>query len=376
MQKNLSDDKITSMEGKKSIVNILKTNPKTVISDYQILLRKANYQKYLKKNSPVVLKLNLSWTKFYPACSTPPWELEGVVKTLLEDGFKPSQIIPVENRTVVTDVQKGSENNGWLAVLKKYGLKMIYLTGVPYKLYKPQHQMLILDKIFPDGISLPEIIFGANVIHLPTMKMHVFTTTTGAIKNYFGMLKTVRHFAHRFIHETIVDLLAIQKEIHPGIFSVMDGAIVGSGSGPRAMEWHEKDFILASGDCVAIDAIAAKMMGFGPLELRYLKLAQEQKLGIADPKKIKVIGEDIEKINFHFKKADTLASRGQKLIYHHTPPWFEKLLLQTVVAPWSYLASSLYHDYYWYNFIGKKRVAEFMKTGWGKLFKQYCSCSF
>lgn len=361
--------KIDSM----SSVYITKTDPKRVILDYQKLLRKANYQKYLKTDALVVLKLNLSWTKFYPACSTPPWQLEGVVKTLLEDGFKPSQIIPVENRTVVTDVQKGSQNNGWLNVLKKYRLKMTYLTDVPYKIYKPKAKLLIIDKIFPEGIQLPEIIFGANIIHLPTMKMHVFTTTTGAIKNYFGMLKAVRHFAHRHIHETIVDLLAIQKEIHPGIFAVMDGTSVGKGSGPRAMEWEAKDYLLASADCVAIDATAAKMMGFNPLGINYLKLAQERKLGIADQEKIEITGEDISKVNFHYKKADTFASRGQKLIYHHSPPWLEKLLLQTLIAPWSYLASTLYHDWYWYNFIGKKRVANFMKTGWGKLFKEYSS---
>lgn len=354
-----------------SQVFIAKTKSKTVVSDYQKLLRKANYRKFLRQNKPVVLKLNLSWTRFYPACSTPPWQLEGVVKTLLEDGFKPSQIIPVENRTVVTDVRKGAANNHWLSVLKKYGLSMTYLTDVPYKLYKPKHKLLVLDKIFPEGILLPEPIFGANVIHFPTMKMHVFTTTTGAIKNYFGMLRTVRHFAHRHIHETIVDLLTIQKEIHPGIFAVMDGTIVGSGSGPRAMEWHEKDYLLASGDCVAIDAIAAKMMGFNPLSLHYLKLASNLGLGVADPKKIEIIGEDISRVNFGYKKGDTLASRGQKLIYHHTPVWFEKLLLQTLIAPWSYLASNLYHDVYWYNVIGRGRVYSFLKTSWGKLFQSY-----
>ena len=358
-----------------TIVVVKKTDPKTVVQDYSQLIREADYLRYINKKLPVILKLNLSWTKFYPACSTPPWELEGVVKTLIEDGFKPSQIIPVENRTVVTDVRQGSKNNGWLGVLKKYGLKMTYLTDVPYKMYKPKHKLLILDKIFPEGIQLPELIFGANIIHLPTMKMHVFTTTTGAIKNYFGMLKTIRHFAHRHIHETIVDLLAIQKEIHPGIFSVMDGTTVGSGSGPRAMEWHEKNYLLAGGDCVAIDATAAKMMGFNPLEIPYLRLAQEQSLGIADPEKIKVVGRDIGEINFRFKKVDTLASRGQKLIYHHTPPWFEKLLLQTIIAPWSYMASNLYHDTYWYNFVGKKRIKVYMDTGWGKLFNEYL-CQF
>lgn len=354
-----------------SQVFISKASPKTVVVDYQKLLRSADYKKSLDSKAPIVIKINLSWTKFYPACSTPPWQLEGLVKTLLEDGFKPSQIIPVENRTVVTNVQKGSVNNGWVQVLKKYGLKMTYLTDVPYKIYKPKHKLLIMDKIFPDGIELPEIIFGANVIHLPTMKMHVFTTTTGAIKNYFGMLRTIRHFAHRYIHETIIDLLTIQKEIHPGIFALMDGTIVGSGSGPRAMEWQEKNYILASGDCVAIDAIAAKMMGFNPLTIKYLALGKKLGLGENDPQKIEVLGEDISRVNFGYKKGDTFASRGQKLLYHHTPPWFEKILLQSIIAPWSYLASTLYHDVYWYNFVGRGRVAKFFNTAWGKLFTRY-----
>jgi len=356
-----------------SKVYIFRTSPKNVVFDYQKLLREANYQKFLKKNAPIVLKLNLSWTRFYPACSTPPWQLEGVIKTLIEDGFKPFQIIPVENRTVVTNVQKGALNNHWLSVLKKYGLKMTYLTNVPYQSYTPKGKMLILDKIFPEGIELPKIIFGTNIIHLPTMKMHVFTTTTGAIKNYFGMLKTVRHFAHRYIHETITDLLTIQKEIHPGIFAVMDGTIVGSGSGPRAMEWHEKNYLLASNDQAAIDATAARMMGFNPLTIPYLKLAQEKHLGIADSRKIEISGENLSGVNFNFKRADTFASRGQKLIYHHLPPWLEKFLLQTIIAPWSYLASNLYHDFYWYNFVGKKRVAKFLDSSWGKVFTGYSS---
>lgn len=356
-----------------SKVFIAKTSPKTVVADYQKLLRSADYKKSLDASAPIVIKINLSWTKFYPACSTPPWQLEGLVKTLLEDGFSRSQIIPVENRTVVTNVQKGSMNNGWVQVLKKYGLKMTYLTDVPYRIYKPKHKLLVMDKIFPEGIELPALIFGANVIHLPTMKMHVFTTNTGAIKNYFGMLRTKRHFAHRHIHETIIDLLTIQKEIHPGIFALMDATVVGIGSGPRAMNWEEKNYILASNDCVAIDATAARMMGFNPLNLEYLRLGEKLKLGVADPKKIEVIGENITRVNFGYKRGDTFASRGQKLLYHHTPPWFEKMLLRSFIAPWSYAASNMYHDWYWYNFVGAPRVARFMKTAWGKLFSSYVS---
>lgn len=353
-----------------STVYVSKTSPKTVISDYQKLLRRANYLKTFDKTKPVVLKINLSWTRFYPACSTPPWQLEAVIKTLLEDGIKPENIIPVENRTVVTDVVKGSANNKWQKVLAKYKIKMHYLTKEPYVEYKPLKPLLVMGKIF-HKISLPKIIIGANIIHLPTMKMHVFTTTTGSIKNYFGMLRTSRHYAHRNIHETIVDLLSIQKEIHPGIFAVMDGTTVGKGSGPRAMEWEIKNYILASADLVALDATAAKMMGFDPLKIDYLSLAEGLALGSASPGKIKIVGENISRVNWHYKTGDTFASRGQKLIYHHSPLWFEKLLLQSSIVPWSYFASNFYHDFYWWHLHGRSRVKKFMQTEWGKLLQQY-----
>jgi len=48
--------------------------------------------------------------------------------------------------------------------------------------------MLVLDRIFPEGIHVPDFFMGKNVVHLPTVKCHIYTTTTGAMKNAFGGL--------------------------------------------------------------------------------------------------------------------------------------------------------------------------------------------
>lgn len=351
-------------------VFLTKTSPDKVVSDYRVVVGK--FWRRLKKQ-PVIIKLNLSWTKFYPACSSPPWQLEGMIQGLLDLGFSPKQIIPVENRTVVTNVQKGAKNHFWDKVCGKYGVKIHYLTEEKYINYKPKAKMLALDKIFPQGILLPKILLNKPLITLCTLKTHVFTQTTGAIKNYFGMLNTRRHWAHRFIHEAIIDLLQIQKEIHPEILAVMDGSIVGHGAGPRAMEWKEADLILASRDEVALDSIASKIIGFNPKEIKYLKLGKKLGLGENDFEKINV--EGVKKLpSFRLSRKDTLASRGQKLIYHHLPWWLEKLLLHTFITPWSYLASRMYHDVYWYNFVGKKRIKQFLNTNWGKLWLSYEKC--
>ena len=68
---------------------------------------------------------------------------------------------------------------------------------------------------------------------------------------------------------------------------------------------------------------------------------------------------------------NTLASRGQKAIYHGPLKWAEKFLLRTALAPWSYAASKFYHDVYWYPVIGRRRVKKALATKWGKLFLTY-----
>ena len=204
------------------------------------------------------------------------------------------------------------------------------------------------------------------------MKTHVFTQMTGAMKNAFGgLLFEKRHWTHSVIHQTLVDLLAIQKEIHPGMFAVMDGTFAGDGPGPRCMLPHVKNFILASGDMVAIDAVAAKMMGFDPLSIPFIRLAHEQGLGCGDVREIEVVGEDISNVNFHFHVGDTFASRGQKMIYWGPLKPLEHFLLRTVLAPWSYAASFLYHDVFWYRCVGRARVRKALQTEWGKLFASY-----
>ncbi len=337
-------------------------------------MRLAGYQQALPKGPDTALKINISWHTFYPACSTTPWQIEGVVRTMLEDGYPRNRIHACHNRTVVVSAKKGEVNNRQKQVVDKYGLRNVHLyEGEEWIRYEPKAKMLALNEIFPDGIQIPKRFLGENIIHLPTCKTHVFTTMTGAMKNAFGgLLHEKRHFTHSVIHETLVDLLAIQKEIHAGIFAVMDGTWAGDGPGPRCMIPYEKDILLASADQVAIDAISAKLMGFDPLSLKFIRLAHEAGLGVGDPREIELVGDDVSGENWRFHgNESTFASRGQHLIYHGPLKPLEKTLLRTAIAPWSYAASVLYHDVYWYPTIGRKRVAQALEGKWGRLFQTY-----
>jgi len=357
----------------KGKVAVLKTSPETVLDDIEKLMKLAEVENALPKGIQTGLKINISWQTWYPACSTEPWQLEGVIRALQKFGY--SDLVGVHNDTVVVNTADGERNNKHRYVTDKFNIPCLYLYNQDFEWfeYKPKKPFLVLDKVFPQGVYIPKSLVGMNIVHLPTVKTHVFTTITGAMKNAFGgLLHRNRHWTHAVIHDTLVDLLMIQQEIHPGIFAVMDGTFAGDGPGPRAMHWHEKDILLASADQVAIDAVSAKLQGFDPMNIQFIRRAHEMELGIGDPRQIEIVGYDIEQeAPWHFVQEDTFASRGQKLIYHGPLKPLEKPLLQSPIVPWSYFASNFYHNVYWYPFVGRQRVEAALQTKWGQLFKSY-----
>lgn len=348
------------------------TSPRTVIEDYKKLMHSVDYEDFVPRDVDMLIKLNLSWTKYFPSCSSQPWQLEGVIKTLLQSGYKKEKLFPVENKTVVTHPVKGAKNNKWTPIFQKYGLQYFALPDVEWVKYEFKNKLLKLDQIFPHGIEIPKMFIGKNIIHLPTVKTHGHSTTTGAIKNAFGgLLKEVRHYAHKYIHEVLVDLLIMQKELHPGIFCVMDGTVCGDGAGPRTMKPRVKNFILASSDSVAIDSIAAKIMGFEPMSIPYIRMCHERELGVGDPNEIEIIGEDIAEVNFQFKAKRSIVIWGDQMLRKGFLRFLEKLLLHTPLIVWAPFASNVYHDFFWYPTVGRKRIKEFLKTEWGDLWQRY-----
>jgi len=365
-----------------SKVAIVSTSPQTVLKDYHRAMIAAGYRDVIDPAAETALKINISWHKFFPACSTTPWQLEGVIRAMLADGYRRDRIHACHNRTVVVSARKGERANKHLPVVQKYGLANVHLydgeewINIRDAVGDLTKEFLCLNRVYPRGFSIPKRFIGENIIHLPTVKTHIFTTMTGAMKNAFGgLLNERRHYTHEFIHETLVDLLMIQKKIHRGIFAVMDGTFAGDGPGPRCMTAYVKNVILASADQVAIDAMSAKLMGFDPLSIKFIRLAHEMGLGCGDPGRIEVVGEpELAGQNWHFEgpyKRLTFAARGQHALYWGPLRPVQRFLLQTVLAPWSYAASIIYHDWYWYPFVGKAAVDAALQSEWGRLFTNY-----
>ena len=365
----------------KSRVAVVRTAPATVLADVHRVMNLAGYQEVLDKRADTALKVNISWHFFYPAASTTPWQLEGVIRALKQDGFDPALLHACHNRTVVIDARLGERENKQVQVVEAHGLRNVHLyeegeewIHVRDAVGDLADRFLCLNQVYPDGFMIPKRFLGENIVHLPTVKTHVFTTTTGAMKNAFGgLLNERRHWTHPVIHETLVDLLMIQQKIHRGVFAVMDGTFAGDGPGPRCMIPHVKNVLLASADQVAIDAVAARLMGIDPLSIRFIRLAHERGLGCGDPREIEIVGDaDAAGENWRFVgpfKRMTFASRMQHQIYWGPLKKPIEWSLKTVLAPWAYLASVLYHDTFWYPVIAKAKMKQCLASPWGRLFR-------
>jgi uncharacterized protein (DUF362 family) len=359
----------------KSQVAVLRTTPATVLDDYAHLCELAGMRDALDPSTTTILKDNISWHLLYPSANTTPWQLEGTILALRGVGFH--DLVDVHNKTVVTIADLGDRYNKFGPVLEKYGIPKLYnfkpedMTWIEYK---PRARMLVLDRIFPHGIFIPDYFMGKNIVHLPTVKAHTYTVTTGAMKNAFGGLLNVnRHYTHTWIHDTLVDLLQIQKEIHTGIFATMDGTTAGSGAGPRTMIPYQKDVILASADQVAVDAVAAAMMGFEPRKIQYIARATELGLGQGDPREIEVLGmPEVAEERWGFTVSANLGTGVGMLLWRSPLKALQRLLFHTPLVNIFIFASETYHDRFWYPLKGRRVTENWLRESpWGRLFASY-----
>ncbi|HJZ89033.1 MAG TPA: DUF362 domain-containing protein [Polyangia bacterium] len=332
----------------------------------------------LGAGATTILKDNISWHFPFPAANTTPWQLEGTIRALRSAGL--TDLACVQNKTVVTNAFKGEDLNHYVPLFQQYGIPVLYNfkdDDMKWVRYEPRARMRVLDKIYPHGIYLPDYFFGKNIVHLPTVKCHIYTTTTGAMKNAFGgLLSTHRHYTHSWIHETLVDLLAIQKEIHTGVFAVMDGTTCGNGPGPRTMFPVVKDYMLASADQVAIDAVSAQMMGFDPMTIDYIRIAHEDGLGVGRVPEIEVVGADISGESWGFEVGDNGASLVGDFIWFGPMKPFQKLFFRTPLVNVFIIGSEIYHDYYRWPAKDRRTFEDWKRTtSWGRLFEQYSNRS-
>ncbi len=163
------------------------------------------------------------------------------------------------------------------------------------------------------------------LISLPKFKTHEFTLITGAIKNLFGLVsgtyKTELHKNYFEPAEFAKILVDIYQEVKPAL-TIIDGALAMEGDGPATGgKTRQLNLLLAGSDCVAIDTVMAKIMGIDNYEVLTTKQAAARGLGENKINRIKIEGEDIDKLNIRPFILPATSAKISKL-----PEVFKKIL--------------------------------------------------
>jgi uncharacterized protein (DUF362 family) len=264
----------------------------------------AQWRRFLTPGAAVCLKPNLGWDLFLPGAVTSPWVVEGVVQTIRDYVGK---IYVVEADQVLVNCETALRQTRIDRLLEKYDLEWVNLSrGEFVEVEVPNARVL-------PRIRLPEILLRTELITLPVMKTHNKTTLTGALKNQWGCLPQDRHRYHGVVHAAIADL---NRALRPR-FAVMDATVCLEGNGPKSGRPRLMDLVLASGDLVALDAVAATLMGLDPARVEHLRECAATGLGTLDRAQMELVGPDPQALAVRFLPArDNLVSRVEMALRH------------------------------------------------------------
>jgi hypothetical protein len=152
---------------------VLRVQPENVLEQIGRLCELAGMRETLAAGSTTILKDNISWHFPFPAANTTPWQLEGTIQALRAADY--SDLVCVQNQTVVTDAFKGEDLNHYLPIFKAYSVPIRYNfrpSDMSWVRFQPKASMHVLDKIFPEGIHVPDF-FRKEHRPSPTVKCHI-----------------------------------------------------------------------------------------------------------------------------------------------------------------------------------------------------------
>ncbi len=162
------------------------------------------------------------------------------------------------------------EEMGVYRLQKKYDFQIVNLTeDVPVT-------VPIKDGFFFKNLTLGKTLAEADmIINLPKIKTHKYATVTCAMKNMFGVIPDpLRVRYHPHLHKVIADLAAV---FYRKMFIIVDGLVGMEGNGPLYGRPVPLDLLLFSDDPLAVDTVVARVVGFEPEEIGYLRYFRKRR---------------------------------------------------------------------------------------------------
>ncbi|MBI5191805.1 MAG: DUF362 domain-containing protein [Nitrospirae bacterium] len=241
---------------------------------------------FVKKGETVIVKPNIGWDRRPEfAANTHPELVAEVVRMCLEAG---AAKVKVFDRPC-NDPRRCYTNSGIAPELEKIADKRLEVSYIDERRFR--------DVEIPGGVTIPRWSFYEDVldadkfINLPIAKHHNAAVLTLGLKNVMGVIGKNRAVLHKKIHEYLPDLNRVVKS-HLTIVDATRVLVANGPQGGSLADVKVLDTVVAGADVVSVDSVSCTLFGLGPADVRYVQLAQDAGLGVADLSRI-----DVKKIS-------------------------------------------------------------------------------
>lgn len=309
-------------------------------------LEALNWQSLLH-GKKVFVKVNLISSEFVPGQCTSPLVLDALFSELVKNNYD----VTFGDADLAASHQcnKGAEVWGHLRLAEKYGVKFQNLSE------DETVKVPINGKIFKELDIAKTVMDADSIISVPVLKTHCLTELTCALKHFWGVVPRVRHQYHLVVDDAISDINTLVKP--KMAFTLVDGTIGMEGNAPRTGKPKICDMLLASPDPVAIDATAARYMGFDIP--KHVYVAAER--GLGDPK-CSLVGDCLEPNAFEAPKPDNQPIFFWEMSLRKT--FLKPLFFDTPIFGALAWVATKYNTIYYYQRYGKKYSKEVMDSSW------------
>jgi uncharacterized protein (DUF362 family)/ferredoxin len=241
-------------------------------------------ESYVRPGQRVLLKPNLLSAKAPErGITTHPVIVEAVAEEVRAAGATP--FVGDSPGGAIRGIKRVWANTGMEEMAKRAGLELVNFEasgsrGIKFGSYTFYIAKPVLD--------------ADVIISLPKLKTHSLTLLTCAVKNMFGVMPGFRKGEHHKRYPKpaeFADMLVHLYKLVPPSLSIVDGVLAMEGNGPSSGTTRRLDLLMAGEDGIAIDAVAAHIMGFKEGMIDTTRIGAAMGLGEGKLERLSIVGD-------------------------------------------------------------------------------------
>lgn len=239
---------------------------------------------FVRAGQRVLIKPNLLSAKDPArAVTTHPQVVEAVIGQVREAGGHP--FVGDSPGGAVRGVQRVWRNTGMEEMARRTGVELVNFEASGSREVRSGPYVFYVAK---------PVLEADCIINCAKLKTHSLTLLTCAVKNMFGVIPGFRKGEQHKLYpkpRAFADMLVhLYRLVTPAV-TIVDGVLAMAGNGPSSGTPCNLGLVIAGHDGVAVDAVVADIVGFGPDVIDTTRIAAAMRVGEGRMERIEVVGD-------------------------------------------------------------------------------------